>query len=402
MKLTVEKTWPVCESDEQEAALRVLRSGKLNYWTGGEGKDFEREFANYHDRRFAIAVANGTLALELALHALGVGRGDEVIVPSRTFIATASSVVMRGAKPICADIDSDSQNLTAETVEPLITPRTKAIICVHLAGWPCEMDALVDLADRRGLFLIEDCAQAHGAKYRGRPVGSFGHAAAFSFCQDKIMTTGGEGGMTLFDDEIAWRRAWSYKDHGKSYNAVHEQNHRPGFRWLHKDFGTNWRMTELQAAIGRVQLRKLDGWVAQRRQNAAILSSILGKSPSLRIPGPPLNALHSYYKWYAFLQPKLLRPDWNRDRLISVINKVGVPCFSGSCGEIYLEEAFPDDWKPASRLPVASELAETSLMLLVDPTQTAAALTRYAEVVAQQLSEATTHPLRAEYGRRAG
>lgn len=382
-------SWPDCPSDEQQAALQVLKSARLNYWTGDEGRRFEREFADYHNRKHAVAVSNGTVALELALHALGIGDGDEVIVPSRTFVATASSVVMRGGRPVFADVDIDSQNITAETVTPHITPRTKAIICVHHAGWPCEMDGLLELCNRHGLLLIEDCAQAHGARYRGKPVGSLGDAAAFSYCQDKIMTTAGEGGMLLLDDEAAWRRAWSYKDHGKSWDAVYEREHPPGFRWLHESFGTNWRMTEVQSAIGRVQLAKLDGWITTRRRNAAILQEALVGSPLLRIPRPPAHTHHACYKFYTFVRPENLREGCSRDQIMQQIAAEGVPCFSGSCGEVYREKAFPTDWHPAQPMDITRELSETSLMLLVHPTLSESDM-RYAAGIVRRVIDAST------------
>lgn len=363
-------TWPVCDDEQCAAAERVLRSGKLNYWTGTEGQEFEREFADYVGSRHAIALANGTVGLELALAALDIGPGDEVIVPSRTFIATASSVVARGARPVCADVDRDSQTITAETIRPHLTARTKAIIPVHLAGWPCDMQPILNLAKRLELSVIEDCAQAHGAKYGGQYVGTLGDIGVYSFCQDKIMTTGGEGGMLVTNDEKLWKKAWSYKDHGKCYDAVHNQEHPPGFRWLHKSFGSNWRMTEIQSAIGRVALRNLNSWVETRRNHAAILRRILSDCPVLRVPTPTARAEHSFYKFYAFLRLDKLLPGWSRDRLVAEISAQGVPCFTGSCSEIYLEEAFPEEWRPADRLPIARELGETSLMFLVHPTLT--------------------------------
>ena len=359
--------WPYFESEEIEAAERVLRSGKINYWTGEEGRQFEKEYAEYVGTKHAVAVANGTVGLELALYALGIGPGDEVITTSRTFIASASCVVMRGAKPVIADVDRDSQNITAETIRQAITPRTKAIIAVHLAGWPCDMDPILDLAREHGLKVIEDCAQANGARYKGRPVGSMGDINSFSFCQDKIMTTGGEGGMVTTNSEELWERAWSFKDHGKSYDAVYRRQHGPGFRWLHEQFGTNWRLTEMQSAIGRVLLRKLDAQVAIRRRHAARLTAAFSEIAGLRTTVPPADIYHSYYKYYAFLRPERLRPGWTRDRIETAIQAEGIPCFAGSCSEIYLEKAF-DGIRPESRLPVARELGETSLMFLVHPT----------------------------------
>jgi dTDP-4-amino-4,6-dideoxygalactose transaminase len=361
--------WPYFAPDEISAATRVLESGRVNYWTGDEGRAFEKELASYCGSRHAIALANGSLALELALYALGVGPGDEVITTSRTFIASASCAVMRGATPILADVDPVSQNITAETIVPKITSSTKAIIAVHLAGWPCDMDSINALARQHGIKVIEDCAQALGATYKGRPVGSLGDIGAFSFCQDKIITTGGEGGLLTTDDESAWSKAWAFKDHGKSWDAVYNREHPPGFRWLHESFGTNWRMTEMQSAIGRMQLQKLSRWIAERRKNARILNERFAKIEGLRLTIPPREIGHAYYKYYAFLEPSKVKPEWTRDRIQEAINAEGVPCFAGSCSEIYLEKAFVNSGlHDGHRLPVARELGETSLMFLVHPT----------------------------------
>ncbi len=359
--------WPYFEAEERAAAAQVLESGKVNYWTGDEGRQFEREYAEYVGTKYAIAVANGTVGLELALLAMGIGPGDEVITSCRTFIASASCVVMRGATPVMADVDRDSQNVTAETIRQVITPRTKAIIAVHLAGWPCDMDPILKLAREHGFKVIEDCAQAHGARHKGHPVGSMGDFNSFSFCQDKIMTTGGEGGLVTTDNEEYWERAWSFKDHGKSYDAVYRRQHGPGFRWLHEQFGTNWRLTEMQSAIGRALLRKLDTQVAVRRHHAERLNAAFSETPALRTTLPPADTLHSYYKYYAFVRPELLASGWDRDRVLSAIIAEGIPCFSGSCSEIYLEKAF-NGLRPVNRLPVARELGDTSLMFLVHPT----------------------------------
>ena len=361
--------WPYFAADEIEAVRGVLASGRANYWTGGECTAFEREFAEFVGTRYAVAVANGTVALELALHALGIGDGDEVVVPSRSFMATASCVVLRGARPVFADIDPISGNLSAETVKAVLTPRTRAIIAVHLGGWPCDMDPLLDLARAHGLKLIEDCAQSHGATYGGRVTGSLGDIGAFSFCQDKIMTTGGEGGMLVTDDPEVWNRAWSYKDHGKSYDAVFNREHPPGFRWLHESFGTNWRMTEMQAAIGRRQLGKLPAWLTLRRRNARMLDSALAGVPGLITRPQSTSHGHAYYKYYVFLDRARLARGWTRQRIIEAVSAEGIPCAEGSCSEMYLEKAFVDtDLAPAERLPNARELGESSMMLMLHPT----------------------------------
>jgi dTDP-4-amino-4,6-dideoxygalactose transaminase len=361
-------TWPCFAPDEIEAAERVLRSGKVNYWTGEEGRLFEKEFAAFVGCNHALAVANGTVALELAVHALGIGAGDEVIVPARTFIASASCAVMNGAKPVFADVDPNSQNLTADTVRSVLTSRTKAIIAVHLAGWPCDMDPMLKLARDYGLKVIEDCAQAHGATYKGRPVGSLGHVAAFSFCHDKIMTSGGEGGMLTTNDESVWGHAWSFRDHGASNESLCHGQNSFGFRWVRDSVGTNLRLTEIQSAIGRSQLRKLSGWIEIRRKNASSLTERLSGCSTLRITRPCGEVVHSYYKYYVFVRPERMREGWDRDRIMTAINAEGIPCFSGVCPEIYLERAFRENWCVGNRMTVARRLGETSLMFLVHPT----------------------------------
>ena len=381
--------WPVFGQDEIDAAGAVLASGRVNYWTGEECRRFEEAYAAHTGTRHAISLANGTLALELALHALGIGPGDEVIVPARTFIASASCVVARGAVPVVCDVDPVSQNLTADAVLAALTFRTRAIVAVHLAGWPCDMDPIMALARTRGIRVVEDCAQAHGATYKGRPVGGLGDCAAFSFCQDKIMTTGGEGGMLVMNDRDLWEKAWAYKDHGKSYDAVFNRAHPAGFRWLHESFGSNFRMTEMQAAIGRRQLDKLPQWLAARRRNAAQLDAGFAGIPGLGLTRPPADIGHAYYKYYVFVEPEALAPGWDATRINEAINAEGVPCFAGSCSEIYRERAFTDrSWGPASSLPAARRLGETSLMFLVHPTLGEAEMAATVAAVAKVMRKA--------------
>lgn len=381
--------WPSFTEEEANAARDVILSNKVNYWTGQECREFEKEFAAWAGTDHAVALVNGTLALDVALIALGIGAGDEVIVTSRTFLASASSIVNAGAVPVFADVDPDSQNITAETITNVLTPKTRAIICVHLAGWPCDMDPIMELASKHDLLVIEDCAQAHGALYKGQPVGSIGHVGAWSFCQDKIMTTGGEGGMVTTNDEVLWRKMWSYKDHGKSYEAVYEREHAPGFRWLHESFGTNWRMTEVQGAIGRIQLKRMKQWQEQRLNHAQRIWRAAAECPALRAPEVPTDVLHAAYKCYVFVRPELLADGWSRDRIMAEINERGVPCYSGSCSEVYLEKAFDDTgWRPEQSLPVARELGETSLMFLVHPTLTDAEMDKTCAVIKQVMQAA--------------
>ena len=381
--------WPSYTNKEIDAVRDVLLSNRVNYWTGEESRLFEQEFAEWLGCKYAIALANGTVALDLALNALDIGAGDEVIVTSRTFLASASSIVTAGAIPVFVDVNPDSQNIDAVTIRKALTEKTKAIICVHLAGWPCDMDPILELAREHGLFVIEDCAQAHGAKYKGRSVGTIGHVAAWSFCQDKIMTTGGEGGMVTTNDRELWERMWSYKDHGKSYDAIYNRTHGNGFRWLHESFGTNWRITEMQSAIGRVQLQYMPVWHQSRRENAFEILAAARACKGLRVPLVPEAYEHAWYKLYVFVQTESLRSEWSRDRILAEINARGVPCYVGSCSEVYLEKAFENTpFRPPERLPVAKQLGETSLMFLVHPTLTKQQITLTCDVLSQVMKMA--------------
>jgi len=360
-------SWPSYTLEEADAVHEVVLSNKVNYWTGTECREFEKEFSAWSNVQYSVALGNGTLALDAALKALDIGIGDEVIVTSRTFIASISSIVNAGAMPVFTDLDLSSQNITPDSIRSVITNKTKAIVCVHLAGWPCDMDDIMGIANEYDLYVIEDCAQAHGAKYKGRPVGSIGHIGCWSFCQDKIMTTGGEGGMVTTNDESLWRKMWAYKDHGKSYEAVYEREHPEGFRWLHESFGTNWRMTEMQAAIGRIQLKRMPDWHKKRLSNANSIWNAAKQCKGLRVPTIPDHIKHAAYKCYVFVEGNVDL----RDKIRVEINEKGVPCYSGSCSEVYLEKAFDNSgFRPKERLPNAKELGETSLMFLVHPTLT--------------------------------
>lgn len=374
--------WPSFTEEEANAVRDVILSNKVNYWTGQECREFEKEFAAWTGSKYAIALSNGTLALDVALKALGIGVGDDVIVTPRTFLASASTVVTAGANPVFADVDLNSQNITADSIAKVLTPNTRAVIVVHLAGMPADMDPIMDLAKEHGFFVIEDCAQAHGAIYKGRSVGSLGHVGAWSFCQDKIMTTGGEGGMVTTNDDHLWQFMWSYKDHGKSFDAIYNRQHPEGFRWVHESFGTNWRMLEVQAVIGRIQLQRMPEWTKLRQRNAAMLNESVSDLPVLRQVVVDNDDQHAAYKHYFFVRTELLAEGWTRDRIIQEINVQGVPCYHGSCSEVYLEKAFDGTpWRPVERLPNAKELGETSIMMLVHPTLTDAEMHKSADVL---------------------
>ena len=387
--------WPCFSKEEISAVTDVLSSNKVNYWTGDQCRQFEREFAQFVGCRYAIAVSNGTTALDLALLALDVGEGDEVIVTSRTFLASASTIVNARAIPVFADVSSDTQNISSGSIEKVITDQTKAIICVHLAGWPCDMSPIMTLAEKYNLLVVEDCAQAHGARYKGCSVGSIGHIGAWSFCQDKIMTTGGEGGMVTTNDKALWSRMWSHKDHGKSWNAIYERDHPQGFRWVHESFGTNWRMTEMQGAIGRVQLKHLSDWNAKRLANANEIWRVARDLKGLRVPELTCfgcegdcnytnGCVHAAYKCYVFVDGS----EYDRDKILSGIIGRGVPCFPGTCSEVYLEKAFEGTaFKPKKRLPNAKKLGETSLMFLCHPTLTKDEIKMMCDVLIEVVSE---------------
>ena len=375
-----EEHWPFYDEDELAAVAEVLRSGKVNQWTGEKVFEFERAYTRYLRNGRVIALANGSVALELALKAFGVGPGDEVIVTPRTFVASAFCARLVGAVPVFAEIDRDSGNITPETIEAVLTPRTKAIIPVHIGGWPADMPGIMALARRHGVKVIEDCAQAHGAEIDGLPVGSFGDAATFSFCQDKIITTGGEGGLVTFRDEDAYEWAWSFKDHGKDRRRALEQPSKPGFRWLHDSVGTNWRMLEISAAIGLIQLDKLAQWRLRRVRNAELWAEALEGVQGLRVPRPARNLAGAYYKFYAYVDADPADNEALRDRILEEARSAGLRAFSGSCSEVYREAAFAD--LGVTPLPVAKELGETSLMFEVHPTLDARRLADRAAAIA--------------------
>ncbi|MBO9462274.1 DegT/DnrJ/EryC1/StrS aminotransferase family protein [Labrenzia sp. R5_0] len=376
--------WPVYTDEEIDAVTGVLRSGKVNAWTGPDVFAFEAEYCDYTGAAHAIAMANGSVTLDTALRILDIQPGDEVIVTPRSFVASASCVLLAGGIPVFADIDPDSQNITPETIAPLITSRTVGILPVHLAGWPCDMDGILALARAHNIWVIEDCAQAHGAMIGERHVGTLGVFGSYSFCQDKIISTGGEGGMLLTDNPDLWSRAWSFKDHGKGYATVFEKDHLPGFRWLHDSGpGTNLRMAGPSAAIGRIQLSRLAETRAHRTRNALTLAEILSGSSALRVPVPPQSVTHAYYRFYAFVRPDAMADSWSRDRILAEIAEAGLPAFSGSCSEIYKEAMFRDrGLGPDKPLPVARQLGETSLAFLVDTTWEQERIIELAEKVA--------------------
>jgi len=376
----------------------VLTSGRLNYHTGVQTKAFEEAFAAFAGVPYALAVANGTVALELALRALGVGMlpGEEVIVPSRTFIATAGAVRAVGAIPVIADVDPATNCLTAVSVARVLTPRTTAVIPVHLGGFPAPVPEIISLAEQVGAVVIEDCAQALGARYRGAAVGSMGAAGCFSFCQDKILPLG-EGGMITFAEEEAFKRAWAYRDHGRNWDKAHEVpvgEASSQFRWLCDTFGTNARMTEVQGALGSVALVELESWLAQRALNARVLIEALaeldGIAPVVLPDFLAVDSAHAFYRLYATVDPARLAEGWTRDRIIDALNAEGVPVQYGSCALISNERAFIDaEIITNVDLPGAREADETSLAFFVHPSASVADMADVAAALRKVMAVAT-------------
>jgi len=358
----------------------VLKMNKTNYWTGNECKKFEKEFSNYHGNKYSVAVSNGSVALEIALKALNLKKTDKVIVTPRSFIISASCVLNLGLKPIFADVD-DNGNLSIEGIKLAYNKNVKAIILVHLNGLSCDMDPILNFAKKNKIYLIEDCSQAHGAVYKNKKVGSFGDISTWSFCQDKIISTGGEGGMISTNNKKLWLKCWSLKDHGKNYQSVFHKKHKTGFRWLHDDLGSNYRMTEMQAAIGREQLKLLDQQIKKRNFIAKLYLNELKdfyqkynilKKPDFKCETCPLKdsekkcnkCVHSFYRLNLFINKKKI----NLTKLIEKINNNNIKCNIGSCPEIYREKIFKKlKIYPKKRLQNAKLLGEISIMFPINP-----------------------------------
>ncbi len=388
MKLT---TWPYYEEKEIKAVEKVLRSGKVNYWTGEITKEFEKNFAKFCNCRFAIALANGSLALSCAYLAIGLKKGDEIITTPRSFVATASSASLLGGIPIFAEVDRNSGNITAKTIEPLITKKTKAIVVVHLAGWPADIIEISNLAKAYGISLIEDCSQAHGAgiliKGEKLSVGQFGDISTWSFCQDKIISTGGEGGMVTTNNKNYFNKIRSFKDHGKSFPKLERKKANQGYIYIHDNLGSNFRITEMQSAIGIIQLNKIDLWNKIRTKNALLLNNYLSKNPLLRIPIPHKGLVHGWYKFNCFLNKDFLKDNWSREKIIKAIIERGYPAFQGGCSELYLEKCFSSkSSKKYKKLLIANELGETNITFLVHPTIEEELMSDYASNILKVLN----------------
>lgn len=364
--------WPFFNENMINDINTVIRSGKVNQWTGGKVFEFQNKFCDYFKCKHSVAVSNGTVALDLCLKALNLKQSDEVIVTSRSFIASASCCLFNDIKVNFADVDLNSQNITVESIKNVMNNNVKAIIVVHLAGYAADIENILNFCNNNNLYLIEDCAQCHGGKFKDKYLGTFGHINSWSFCQDKIITTLGEGGMITTNDTSLFKRAWSIKDHGKNYDKIfadlnYKRNKMQSnnFKFIHDNIGTNWRLTEVQAVTGLHSLDLLDEWVKIRRRNAQILTNKFKSCKLIRIPYIPEYIYHSYYKFYIFINTENLKENSNRDSILNEIVKHGIPCQQGSCGEIYKENAF----KNYKNIECSNsiKLSQTAIMFKVDP-----------------------------------
>jgi perosamine synthetase len=374
--------WPDYGQEEIAAATAVLKSGKLARQSGSRVNQFEQDFAEKFGAKHAIAVSSGTAALHVALAALGIGPGDEVINTPHCFIGTATPVVHSAAVPVFADIDPQTFNIDPGTIASHITPRTKAIIPVHLNGCPAEMDAILDIARQHGLFVVEDAAQALGGEYRGRMVGTIGEIGCFSFWEDKIITTGGEGGMLITNDSELAKRAKKFHHHGEDRR---DGSYYQGERlYHHATLGYNYRMTEIQGAIGTAQLKKLDNYVEMRRKHSHHLTQLLSSIEGIIPPYEPPHVKHVFYKYIIRLDRKIL--DINAEEFVKILSAEGIPCSRRYPTPLHQQPVFVEHngfggtsapfsppWHPVeveygSGSPVAEILPQELVRLLMRPT----------------------------------
>ena len=370
--------YPKFNKNSIKKVQAVLKSGKVNYWTGNECKQFEKEFSTYIGNKYSVAVSNGSVALEIVLRALNLKKGDRVIVTPRSFIISASCVLNVGLIPIFADVDNNG-NLSIEGIKKKYNNSVKAIIVVHLNGLSCDLDPILNFTRKKNIYLIEDCSQAHGAMYKGKKVGSYGDISTWSFCQDKIISTGGEGGMISTNNKKLWLNCWSLKDHGKNHHSCFIKKHKTGFRWLQDYKGSNYRMTEIQAALGREQLKTLDKQIYKRNiivnlylrglkeyyQKFDILDKPDFKNKSCCLKNKSCTKCgHAYYRLNLFINVKKI----NQIELLEKLNNKKINCGIGACPEIYREKIFKKlKLCPKKRLVKAKILGETSIVFPINP-----------------------------------
>ncbi|MDA8840899.1 DegT/DnrJ/EryC1/StrS aminotransferase family protein [Gammaproteobacteria bacterium] len=374
--------WPSFSAGESKIVSDVLRSNKVNYLFGDNGAKFEKGFSDFSQTKYALAVANGTLALDLCLRSLHLKKGDEVLVTSRSYVASASSIALLGAVPVWCDVDLNSQNIDISEIEKNYSKKTRAILCVHFAGFPCDMDKITSFAKSKNIFVIEDCAQAHGARLNGRSVGSFGHISAWSFCNDKIMSLGGEGGMVTTNSKHFHQFISSFNNHGKNLKKYYSSKKHKNFPYIHDSLGSNYRLTEMQSALGIYQLSKMKSWHALRKRNAQVFIDSVADLKIAITPTISSSIQHAWYKLYITLDPKLFKKSISREFVIENLNQHLVPCSFGGSGEIYREKAFKNiSYLKSGTLKNASFLEKNSIILQVHPTISINEIKRRAKIL---------------------
>lgn len=362
------KIWPNYSENEIKKVIRVIKSGKVNYVNGKLGKKFENLFSKWVKRKYSVALANGTVALELAIKSLKLPPKSEILVTARSFFSSASVIVRAGFVPKFLDVDLYTQNILIKDIKKKISKKTKAIICVHLAGNPCDMKNIINISKKYRLKIIEDCAQAHGARIDEKIVGSFGDVSAWSFCNDKIISTLGEGGMVSTNNKKIYNYINSYKDHGLSLKKKKNLNQK--FIYNKDFFGSNYRLTEVQSAIGIAQLLKINDTLKKRNYIAKKYIKIFEKFNNFfYFYKPPSNIKNSWYRFYVFIKKDLKNFQSIRDKIIYNLNKNGILCYYGACPEIYLENAFKNsNYRSKKRLYNCSILGKTSIALDINHT----------------------------------
>ena len=362
-----QKDWPNFSSKLIYNVGKILNSGKINYTTGSHGKKFEKEFSNFIGNRYSIAICNGTVALEVAIKSLKLPKNSEILVPARSFFSSASCIVNTGHKPIFVDVDLVTQNICLKDIKKKITSRTKALICVHLGGLPCSMSKIKRITNKNKIKIIEDCSQAHGASINGKQVGSFGDIATWSFCNDKIISTLGEGGMISTNNKKIFEFSKRYINHG---SVVRKKKNSEKFEYNKDYFGTNLRLTEIQSYSGSYQLKNLKSIQKKREKISKDYFKLISMYQNyFDVYYPSSDIKSAWYRFYFFIKKDIKFNKKLRFKIIQKFKKKKLKCFTGSCPEIYLEKAFKNfTLHKSKRLNNCKILGETSLALDVNHT----------------------------------
>ncbi len=360
--------WPQHSKKEIYKVLQILKNGNTNYLFGNEGIEFEKEFAEFSNSKYAVALSNGTVALDLAIKSLNLKKNSEIIVTPRSFIASASCILLNNLKPKFIDVDKNTHNITLEQISKSINKNTSAIICVHLGGMPCNMIEIMKFAKQNDLFVIEDCAQAHGAKIENRSVGSFADISTWSFCYDKIISTGGEGGMITTNNKKLYDFCWSYKDHGKNKKKyVTAKKIKDGkFKFLHDTLGNNFRLTEIQSGLGRIQLMKINQNIKRRNKFSKFIVNKLKDSKIYSFQNSNFSYQHAYYRLYINLNKNHILPKINNIKFINFLLEKNIICGSGSSSEIYKEKCFKNIKVETKNFPNTKYLVKFTFAIFIN------------------------------------